>query len=153
MPARTALSLKALAALALPGVADLDETRAASRTCVWGGELLVNETAVDLGVQLTDGRTWFPRSCETCVAQRAYLARTAHAPMCAACRSDVSVDCPLGAELRRLVAVHTPVRYCSRCCRQIAPGEEYGTEPRQSPSGAGGATVHAHTVCSRGRRR
>ncbi|MEU2730476.1 hypothetical protein ABZ650_22430, partial [Streptomyces griseoviridis] len=48
-----------LAALALPALARLDEARAAGRSCVWGGEPLENPTAVDLGVQLVDGRTWF----------------------------------------------------------------------------------------------
>ncbi|MFJ9161898.1 hypothetical protein ACIRPS_34465 [Streptomyces griseoviridis] len=152
MTRTTANGLEVLAALALPALARLDEARAAGRSCVWGGEPLENPTAVDLGVQLVDGRTWFPRACRTCMAQRAHQALVAHAPMCPACRSEDAADCPLGAALRHLVAAHTPVRYCSACSRQIGPGEEFSTHLSQSPSGAGGATAHTHTVCPRRRR-
>lgn len=140
-------------ALALPTLDGLDEDRAAGRACVWSGTSLTIETAVDLGQQRGARGAWFPRACPTCVARRAYHALTAHAPSCPDCRSEERPDCPLGAGLRGLVAVHAPVRYCSACARQIAPGEPYETHPSQSPSGAGGATPYTHRVCPRGRRR
>ncbi|MFJ2515639.1 hypothetical protein ACIPEL_36480 [Streptomyces griseoviridis] len=153
MPADTAMSPEVLEALALPRFTGLDEARTAGRACVWGGEPLVIETAVDLGEQHdSTAGTWFPRASRQAVAERARRAFTAHAPVCPACRDEDQVDCPLGAELHRLTLAYTAVRYCSRCDRQIAPNEDHATYQSQQASGSGGATIYTHTrPCQRQR--
>ncbi|MEU2727377.1 hypothetical protein [Streptomyces griseoviridis] len=144
-------SASVLNALAVPRFVDLDEERTAGRACVWNGEPLRIETAVDLGEQNGPAGTWFPRASRQVVAERARRAVTAHVPMCPECRAEDQADCALGAELHRLVLVYTPVRYCSQCDRQIAPDEAYTTA--QAQSGPGGATTYTHTrPCQRRRR-
>ncbi|MDT0435591.1 MULTISPECIES: hypothetical protein [Streptomyces] len=147
MPAETDVSREVLEALALPKFAGLDEARAAGRACVWGGEPLRIETAVDLGEQVGPVGTWFPRASRRAVAERAHRALVAHAPLCPKCRDEGRTDCALGAELHRLVLVYTPVRYCASCARQIGPGEEFERHLTQAPSGTGGATLYTHRAC------
>ncbi|MDT0440252.1 MULTISPECIES: hypothetical protein [Streptomyces] len=135
------------AALALPARSSLDGERAAGRVCVWGGEALTIDTAVLLDEQRDGGAAWFPRACRRCTAQRAHQALVAHVPMCERCRDEARPDCALGEELRRLVAAHTPVRYCASCARQIGPGEEFERHLTQAPSGTGGAAHYTHRAC------
>ncbi|MFF7142212.1 hypothetical protein ACFZB5_13320 [Streptomyces nodosus] len=100
---------EALEVLALPALLGLAEDRAAGRVCVWGGERLTIETAVDLGEQTASSRwigpgpeAWFPRACRTCVADRAHRGLIAHGSTCPQC-ADPDAECPVGRGLYRLV--------------------------------------------------
>ncbi|MFE9607737.1 hypothetical protein [Streptomyces sp. NPDC006012] len=106
------IPVEVLEILVLPVLLDLDEDRSAGRTCVWGGERLTIETAVDLGEQRTSSRwirpgdkeNWFPRACRACVADRAHRGLFAHAPVCSLCRTrETAADCIVGRGLYRLV--------------------------------------------------
>nr|WP_202469824.1 hypothetical protein [Streptomyces sp. SID2888] len=90
-----------MAELALPELLDLDEDRAAGRTCVWGGEPLTIETAVELGEQTAPDR-WFPRACRTCVAARAHRGLLSHGSTCPQCAAP-DAQRPVGRGLYRLV--------------------------------------------------
>lgn len=87
--------------LALPSLADLTDEQARGVTCVWGGERLTTETAVDLGEQPEPGR-WFPRACRQCAAGRAHQGLFAHGSTCRDCADDAAA-CPVGRGLYRLV--------------------------------------------------
>ncbi|MGW5093490.1 hypothetical protein ACWEQ1_00975 [Streptomyces nodosus] len=95
-----------LKVLTLPALPGLDEDRAAGRVCVWGGERLAIETAVDLGEQVAPSRSgderWFPRACRACVADRAHRDLFAHGTTCTRC-ADPDAECPVGRGLYRLV--------------------------------------------------
>ncbi|MDH6700864.1 hypothetical protein ACIQKE_27565 [Streptomyces griseoviridis] len=134
-----------LTALALPRFDSLDEQRATGRACVWTGEPLTIETAVDLGERIGPRGRWYPRASRRAVAERAHRALFWHAPTCLACGDGTRADCALGAALRHLVAAPAPVRHCRSCERQTAPGEEYETHQSQPPSGAPGVTACAHS--------
>ncbi|MFJ2817437.1 hypothetical protein [Streptomyces sp. NPDC087294] len=93
----------ALTALALPALADLDEHQASGRTCVWGGERLTIESAVDLGEQTDSaGRVCFLRSCRRHAGQAAHRALMEHAPSCEQC-TDNAGGCDVGRILLRLI--------------------------------------------------
>lgn len=101
---------KVLEVLALPTLSSLDEDRATGRTCVWGGELLTIETAVELGEQLSPnpsstsviGERWFPRCCSSCVTDRAKQGLFAHCSTCEACAAEAG-RCETGRGLYRLM--------------------------------------------------
>ncbi|MFE2042375.1 hypothetical protein ACFXAZ_15885 [Streptomyces sp. NPDC059477] len=89
--------------LALPALPGLDEDRAAGRVCIWGGESLTIETAVDLGErQHIAGGRWFPRACHAHTGRRALQALMDHAPLCERCADDAG-SCETGIGLRRLM--------------------------------------------------
>ncbi|MFJ8793909.1 hypothetical protein [Streptomyces sp. NPDC102462] len=90
--------------LGLPDLDSLDEARGAGRVCIWGGESLTIETAVDLGEQEADAGTCFPRACRKCVADRAHRGLFAHTPMCDLCETEATAaNCTVGRSLYRLV--------------------------------------------------
>ncbi|MFJ8332889.1 hypothetical protein [Streptomyces sp. NPDC094437] len=90
-------------ALALPALDSLEEDRASGRACVWNGEPLTIETAVDLGEQ-TDaaGRVCFLRACRKHAGQVAHRALMEHAPSCEQCVDDAG-GCDVGRVLLRLI--------------------------------------------------
>ncbi|MFF3891414.1 hypothetical protein [Streptomyces sp. NPDC001914] len=100
-----------LEALGLPDLHGLDEDRASGRACVWEGERLTIETAVDLGEQLAPtnsasviGQRWFPRACHKHLAQRAHDTLFTHCPSCEDCAEPA--DCEVGRALYRLLREH-----------------------------------------------
>jgi hypothetical protein len=94
------------AALPLPGVGDLSEGQQRGAGCVWCGEPLTAETAVDLGerrIRVLDSHvTAFPRGCRPCTADAAFRALHDHAPGCEHC-VDSADSCETGIALRRLI--------------------------------------------------
>ncbi|MFJ2608161.1 hypothetical protein ACIO13_24775 [Streptomyces sp. NPDC087425] len=106
MPTETAPkpTLESLAVLSLPATLDsLDAARASGRACVWGGERLTIETAVDLGEQTDSaGRVCFLRACRRHAGQAAHRALMEHAPSCEQC-TDNAGGCGLGRVLLRLI--------------------------------------------------
>ncbi|MFJ8335479.1 hypothetical protein [Streptomyces sp. NPDC094437] len=106
MPTETAQTptLEVLAVLALPAALDtLEEDRASGRACIWGGERLTIETAVDLGEQTDSaGRVCFLRACRRHAGQAAHRALMEHAPSCEQC-TDNAGGCGLGRVLLRLI--------------------------------------------------
>lgn len=92
-----------LTVLALPALDGLDELRTTGRVCVWGGERLWIDSAIDLGEQQSSDVTWFPRACRKCVAERAHRGLIAHEPLCQLCRSkETSNSCAVGQGLYRV---------------------------------------------------
>ncbi|MEU6605348.1 hypothetical protein ABZ922_09820 [Streptomyces shenzhenensis] len=90
--------------LGLPDLDSLDEAREAGRVCIWCGEPLTIETAVDLGEQEAEDGTCFPRACRRCVADRAHRGLFAHTPMCDLCEMEATAaNCSVGRSLYRLV--------------------------------------------------
>ncbi|MFE9608075.1 hypothetical protein [Streptomyces sp. NPDC006012] len=109
---RTALELPAevLEVLQLPALDALADDRVRGAACLWCGERLTGESAVDLGRRRSpltgsssvSGMTWFPRACRACVADRAHRALFDHAPTCEPC-VDHAAECELGRTLYRLI--------------------------------------------------
>lgn len=99
-------AIDALALLPRPGLSELSEEQVRGAACIWCGTRLSAHTAVNLGeerVRLLDGAiTMFPRSCRTCVADRAHQALLAHAPACEPC-IDNAAECETGRALYRLI--------------------------------------------------
>ncbi|MEU6324940.1 hypothetical protein [Streptomyces sp. NPDC047009] len=101
---------EALKVLALPSLDTLADAKVHGAKCVWCGEKLTAETAVDLGEQMSphSGTTslmrWFPRACRGCVADRAHRGLFAHGSTCELCRNEkTAADCSAGRGLYRLV--------------------------------------------------
>lgn len=96
------ISDPALATLAFPALTGLPEDRAAGRACVWDGQPLTIETAIDLGEQTTPaGEHWFPRACRPCLDRETLLAMHSHITGCEKC--DSGTHCQTGRRLVRLV--------------------------------------------------
>lgn len=102
---KTALDL---AGIVLPDPVGLTEEQRRGAACVWGGERLTVQTAVDLGVR-TDGLDaepdlggrWYPRGCRPHLAAAANLALQQHIGHCEQCTDDMS-QCITGMALTRL---------------------------------------------------
>ncbi|WP_259471417.1 hypothetical protein [Streptomyces shenzhenensis] len=93
-----------LEVLTLPDLDGLDEARGAGRVCIWCGQPLTIETAVDLGEQKADAGTCFPRACRKCVADRAHRGLFTHTPTCDLCGTKATAArCIVGRGLYRLV--------------------------------------------------
>jgi hypothetical protein len=96
------------AGIVLPDPAGLTEEQRRGAACVWGGERLTVQTAVDLGVR-TDGLDaepdlggrWYPRGCRQHIAAAANLALEQHIGHCEQCVDDMS-QCATGMALTRL---------------------------------------------------
>ncbi|MFJ6984021.1 MULTISPECIES: hypothetical protein [unclassified Streptomyces] len=94
---------EAFAALPLPPVSDITPDRARGADCLWGGERLTPETAVDLGEQrLPDGTYWYPRACAGHASTVALQALFEHAGGCERC-AEVGGRCETGVALYRIV--------------------------------------------------
>ncbi|MEU6535496.1 hypothetical protein [Streptomyces sp. NPDC047000] len=89
----------------LPIPARLSDSQQQGHVCVWGGEALTSETAVDLGSRKVDGGGMiFPRSCRVCLGHAALNALWVHASGPGACpECQVSPDCTTGRALNRLI--------------------------------------------------
>ncbi|WP_436957104.1 hypothetical protein [Streptomyces sp. SudanB182_2057] len=71
----------------LPRLELLSDARTRGAECVWGGERLTIETAIDLGKHVTvDGFSWFPRACLRCTRSAVRAARDNHPARCPECR-------------------------------------------------------------------
>ncbi|MFJ9821861.1 hypothetical protein ACIRU3_42815 [Streptomyces sp. NPDC101151] len=107
MTTTTDVPPEVLGALAehLPGPDGLPDERARGRGCIWCGQHLTSETAVDLGEQVeqSDVLRWFPRGCHPCTADRAHRSMLDHASFCPLCaHADSAAACVLGRGLYRL---------------------------------------------------
>lgn len=99
-----------LALLPLPDVEAMTDDQTRGATCVWGGERLRSDAAIDLGERLepvdgstsTQGIRLFLRACAPCAGRAALQALHEHAPRCEQCVADASL-CPEGLGLRRLM--------------------------------------------------
>ncbi|GHA28543.1 hypothetical protein GCM10010372_30390 [Streptomyces tauricus] len=95
-----------LALLELPAPETLSEPQMCGRACVWCGDALSNDTAVDLGVRTAEvhGITadWFPRTDKRCVGGKAYAQLFVHAVSCEPCR-ETAAGCDTAVALRRLM--------------------------------------------------
>lgn len=93
------------ALLPLPPLSGLSERQVRGTACVWGGEPLNTETAVDLGERTTqrDGQPlrWFPRACRRDVQIAALRVLNEHAPDCEQCATD-GMRCDTGRTLNRI---------------------------------------------------
>ncbi|WP_030615858.1 hypothetical protein [Streptomyces achromogenes] len=73
--------------IVLPRLELLSDARTRGAECVWGGERLSIETAIDLGKHVTDdGFSWFPRACLRCTRDAVWNARNSHPGRCTECR-------------------------------------------------------------------
>ena len=102
-----AVTIDALAILALPDLDALTDAQTRGKTCVWDAAALTTSTAVDLGERMSPlaatGRDmrWFPRACRSCVPTIAHHTLYGHAPLCEQCVDDAG-SCDIGVALRRV---------------------------------------------------
>jgi hypothetical protein len=91
--------------LPLPSLDHLVEQQVRGYVCVWGGEQLANETAVNLGPRTKKrlGGTYqiFPRACPACTRDAAARVLRVHRGSCEQCTDDASV-CSTRAALEQL---------------------------------------------------
>lgn len=87
----------------LPIPASLSDAQRAGHVCVWGGEALVAETAVDLGSRKLDGDIAFPRACRSCVSRAATGALFDHSTGAEACKQCQGDPCEMGRALARVI--------------------------------------------------
>ncbi|MFH9673397.1 hypothetical protein ACH4L5_14180 [Streptomyces sp. NPDC017405] len=67
----------------LPRLELLADVRTRGAECVWGGEPLTTDTAIDLNERVTDsGAHWFPRACRRCLRSAVHAARGRHPGDC-----------------------------------------------------------------------
>ncbi|MEV6806585.1 hypothetical protein [Streptomyces sp. NPDC051132] len=63
----------------LPRLELLSDARTRGAECVWGGEVLTTDTAIDLNERVTDsGAHWFPRACRGCLRSAVHATRGRH---------------------------------------------------------------------------
>jgi hypothetical protein len=99
MPTHEALAL-------LPIPARLSDAQRDGHVCVWTGEALTAETAIDLGPRTLDGRRIFPRASRTGVNRAAlsalfdHVSGTENSEPCETCATSI---CDLGRALNRLI--------------------------------------------------
>ena len=96
-----------LALLPLPDLGDVSDAQFRGVACVWGGEPVNTDTAVDLGqrrIKCSDGHlTASPRACLQCTARKVYrVLYFRHAPTCELCVENAA-DCEIGSALVRLL--------------------------------------------------
>ena len=95
----------AVALIALPPLDDLTEEQLRGATCIWCGQDLTTDTAVDLGERRhkrLDGHySTFPRGCRTDANRAAVSALHDHAGICEQCVDNPSA-CGEGMALVRL---------------------------------------------------
>lgn len=100
-----AVTIDALAILALPDLDTLTDAQTRGKTCVWDAVALTTSTAVDLGERMSPRRgtevRWFPRVCRSCIATLAHHTLYGHAPLCERCVDDAG-SCDTGMALRRV---------------------------------------------------
>lgn len=100
------LPLEVVRLLAVPALDEQSEEQLRGAACVWDGQPLTAETAVQLGERRhrrLDGHySTFPRGCASCVAERAHSALLAHGSSCGRCVSEKEL-CPVDTALHRLV--------------------------------------------------
>jgi hypothetical protein len=88
----------------LPIPARLSDAQRQGHVCVWGGESLMAETAIDLGSRAMEGQMTFPRACRSCLAKTAMQALFNHASGPGACpECQVSPCCSMGRALNRII--------------------------------------------------
>lgn len=87
----------------LPALGSLPDARARGAECVWLGEPLTAETAVDLGERTSpdSGTTLFLRGCRRCTLRAALDTHKAHAQSCEQCVDDATL-CETRRALRTL---------------------------------------------------
>ncbi|MEV6803923.1 hypothetical protein [Streptomyces sp. NPDC051132] len=70
----------------LPRLELLCDARTRGAECVWGGEVLTTDTAIDLHERVTEsGAHWFPRACRRCLRSAVRAARGRHPGDCPDC--------------------------------------------------------------------
>lgn len=91
--------------LPIPSMDGLVEQQVRGYMCVWGGEALANETAVNLGPRMKrrPGGTYqiFPRACRSCVKEAATRVLRIHRGVCEQCTDDATA-CTVRAALEQL---------------------------------------------------
>lgn len=88
----------------LPIPERLSDAQQQGHVCVWGGESLTAQTAIDLGSRpATGGRMLFPRSCRVCLAKAAMQALVAHTMSLDACTECQVSSCDVGQALNRII--------------------------------------------------
>lgn len=88
-------------ALALLPIPDrLSDAQRAGHVCVWGGETLIPETAVNLGSRKMAGGIAFLQGCRRCVEQAAIGVLFDHTTDCLACKTE---PCQTGRALTRVI--------------------------------------------------
>ncbi|MGW8700664.1 hypothetical protein ACWGOK_27700 [Streptomyces eurythermus] len=75
----------------LPRLELLSDARTRGAECVWGGERLTGETAIDLGKHTDGGLSWFPRACRRCTRDAVRAARNAHPGNCEQCADNADI--------------------------------------------------------------
>ena len=99
----------ALALLTLPDHNSLTSAQVRGAACIWRGETLTADTAVDLGERRhrrMDGHySTFPRACHRCTHEAAYGLLIEHTMQCEQC-VDNAAECPTGRALLRLMREH-----------------------------------------------
>ncbi|MFC5655295.1 hypothetical protein [Streptomyces nogalater] len=77
--------------IVLPRLELLSDARTRGAECVWGGERLTGETAIDLGVHTDNGFNWFPRACRRCTRSAVRAARDTHPARCTDCKGPTAL--------------------------------------------------------------
>lgn len=90
----------ALALLPIPET--LSDAQRDGHVCVWGGETLTANTAIDLGSRKADDRLIFPRACRRDTGTAAWHLLLDHSSKCEQC-VDNAANCELGRALLRLM--------------------------------------------------
>ncbi|MFI0188004.1 hypothetical protein ACH4PW_10660 [Streptomyces sp. NPDC017082] len=87
----------------LPRLELLCDARTRGAECVWGGEVLTTDTAIDLNERVTEsGAHWFPRACRRCLRSAVRAARGRHPADCPDC-TDFTNLCPIRRALHDLL--------------------------------------------------
>ncbi|MCG7203940.1 hypothetical protein [Streptomyces arenae] len=110
MPSEPASStVDALALLELPALDGLTQGQVRGADCIWCGDQLSPETAVDLGERRhkrPGGRfSTFPRACPACVLDTAKDAFWTHPGSCEQCADDATI-CETSTGLRQLMRTY-----------------------------------------------
>ncbi|WP_381562913.1 hypothetical protein [Streptomyces eurythermus] len=77
--------------IVLPRLELLSEARTRGAECVWGGERLTGETAIDLGKHSDGGFNWFPRACRPCTRAAVRAACRYHPRNCEQCVDNADI--------------------------------------------------------------
>lgn len=93
----------------LPLPEHLSDAQRDGHVCVYDGDALTAQTAVDLGARTLDGRTAFPRACHTAVNRAAlgvlfdHCSGTEEREACQECKEREPDMCEIARALNRLI--------------------------------------------------
>lgn len=112
-PVQTGMAtVDALALLPLP--AHLSGHQLDGHVCVWGGEALTTDSAVDLGSRRIGDRMAFPRACGSCTARAAQGVLFDHTGDCPDCSTPAPQETAPALECATARALYRVIRQGQR---------------------------------------